>query len=229
MNHSAKTKRLVMLLCASVAMGSSLSAVAAEHPWRSLYGDEILFDVYRDGTRVGNYRTQFSGEPTNWRVQATMKLDIEWLWLRFSYRYLGIEAWKNRQLERLEINIDDDGDQQQLVFNRQGKQLYAEDRAPIALPIFTTHHYDVAVTASTEVLNTLTGNHNQITVESLGMEWLEAGAHQVQAQRYRYHGELKDTDVWYDTKGRWVGLAFIDQRGARIEFKCLMCGLESPL
>ncbi len=101
----------VIATCGAALVAVVLSPALYAHPWQALYGDELLFDVYRDGERVGQYRTQFHGDGEQWRVEAS--------------------------------------------------------------------------------------------------------------------GDLTQTEVWYDPEGRWVGLQFVDQHGADMEFRCRRCAVEA--
>ncbi|WP_207062289.1 DUF6134 family protein [Motiliproteus sp. SC1-56] len=197
---------------------------ASPHPWRDLYGDALIFDVLRDGKAVGRYETRFHGDDRQWRVEARMELDVRWLLWRFSFRYQGIERWRDGRLETLEVRIDEDDDTRRHLFTRQGQWLHSSDGEKIRLPVLPTHHYDAAVVNSERVVNTLTGEVNQVDVEPVGREMLEAEGRRLEAMRYRYRGELDNTDVWYDRKGRWVGLSFLDKKGVEVTFRCRRCG-----
>ncbi len=193
------------------------------HPWRHLYGDGLLFDVYRDGKPVGQYRTDFRGSGTDWSARAQMELNLRWLFWSYRYRYFAVETWKEGELERLYARVDRNGEQQQVSFNRSGDWLESGEGERAKLPILATHHYDVEVVNSTRVLNTLTGKINRVTVRAVGVETRLAAGKKVLAQRYEYRGDLEQTSVWYDLQGRWVGLQFTDERGAEIEFRCRRC------
>lgn len=215
--------------CCFMLLGLLLAANIQANPWRTLYGDQLIFDVYRNGDRVGQYQTEFLGQGDHWRVEARMALDISWLLWDYRYRYQATETWQQGELAGIDIRIDSDGDQQDFSFQRQGKWLLEQQGEKIELPVLATHHYDASVVDHDRVLNTLTGKVNQIRVESLGIETLTAGGKTISAQRYQYSGDLTDTEVWYDLSGRWVGLEFVDQRGANITFKCQRCGYGAPV
>ncbi|MFT5720606.1 MAG: hypothetical protein ACI9W6_000906 [Motiliproteus sp.] len=200
-------------------VGLLLAATAHANPWRALYGDQLIFDVYRNGDRVGQYQTDFLGQGDNWWVEARMELDLKWLFWDYRYRYHATETWQQGQLTGLEVRIDSDGGRQNFSFERQGPWLQGTHGEKIELPVLATHHYDASVVDRDRVINTLTGKVNHIRVESLGIETLSADGKTFSAQRYRYSGDLAQTDVWYDLSGRWVGLEFLDQRGAKVTFK----------
>ena len=47
------------------------------------------------------------------------------------------------------------------------------------------------------------------------------------ATRYRYSGELEQTEVWYDDEGRWLRLRFPGGDGLPIDFICRRCGYRT--
>lgn len=200
-----------------------LSSSVWAHPWRDLYGDQLLFDVYRDGDRIGSYSTRFSGDAQQWRMQAEMKLELRWLLWRYRYHYQGSEYWRGNELQRLEILLDDDGDRSELLFQRDDDRLRAAGLPEVDLPVLPSHHYNKALIASDRLLNTLTGRLNRVEVKSLGQARIEMTTGSIEALGYRYSGDLRDTEAWYDNAGRWVGLRFVDRHGGQVEFRCRSC------
>ena len=73
------------------------------------------------------------------------------------------------------------------------------------------------------VLNTLTGNVNNVTLVAKGREAIATERGDVVATRYAYTGDLVDTEVWYDDAGRWVKLRFMGRDGTPIEYACRRC------
>ncbi len=215
---------LLLILVLSMVNGS-----VQAHPWQSLYGDSLLFDVYRDGEQVGHYLTEFRDNSSGWDVEARMELNIEWLFWTYRYRYSALENWRQGQLQRVQAQVDRNGDENMIAFERNGNWLESGNGDQARLPILATHHYDVDVINSSQVANTLTGRINTITVTPMGLDSLLIEGKTVQAQRYQYQGDLRQTSVWYDLKGRWVGLRFTDQRGAEMEFRCRRCGQGAKL
>ena len=195
--------------------------------WQRLYGDTIEFVVLRNGREVGHYRTEFDYRGRQLRVASTMELQVRWLLWRYRYSYRADEYWRDDQLQGLRAEIDDDGEITRFEFERRGQSLIDQQGEQLPLPVLASHHYNIAVLQQGQVLNTLTGRLNRFEVDDLGMEVLALVDGELQARRYRYRGELHDTEVWYDNDGRWVGLRFNDPRGAQLEFRCRSCKADS--
>jgi hypothetical protein len=159
-----------------------------------------------------------------------MNLDISVLWLlHYRYQYRGREVWQDGTLQSVTRDVSENGKTSGMSLQRQGDELTGVGpTGPVTVPvgILPTHHYNAAVINHESVLNTLTGKVNQVRVEPLPAEQVKAGDRTRRAVRYRYLGELHDTDAWYDQQGRWVKLQFKGSDGSDIELVCQQCGGE---
>ena len=72
------------------------------------------------------------------------------------------------------------------------------------------------------MLNTVTGELNRVEIISRGVETLKSKHGEIIGQRYSYTDDL-DTEVWYDQKGRWVGMEFKGKDGSIITYVCQQC------
>ena len=88
--------------------------------------------------------------------------------------------------------------------------------------IIPTNHWNVAVTKSDRVLNTITGRVNAVRMMDLGSEYLIAEGRTVEARRWAYTGDLQN-EVWYDQDGNWVKMRFDGKDGSTIEYVCRRC------
>ena len=192
----------------------------------ALYGEEILFDVYRDDDKVGFHRVRFSGSGDDLTVRSDFELEIDFLFLTaFRYLYRSEGQWRQGQLERLTATVDDDGEDFAFGVFRDGLQLRIEKAGgtiTMDAPLFPTTHWNAGVLDQSQVLNTLTGLINQVRIEPRARESVTTERGEVPATRYAYTGEL-ETEVWYDDSGRWVKLRFDGRDGSNIEYLCRRC------
>ena len=88
--------------------------------------------------------------------------------------------------------------------------------------ILTTDHWNPSVLDKRQVLNTITGRINAVSIQQCqhGTPSIERAA--PGAVCYQYSGEL-NTRVWYDPAGRWRGLEFTGDDGSRITYVCKRC------
>ncbi|MFN3880834.1 MAG: DUF6134 family protein [Nitrincola lacisaponensis] len=186
----------------------------------SLYGERVEFDVQRSGRSIGSHHLIFSEENEQLRVDVEMNLNIRVLGL-FSYRYVyqATEWWQQGVLQRLQVWVNDNGDETRITAVAEGDQLrLTEGEQTRWLPgdLLTTNHWNSAILAQQTVLNTLTGESSQLSVEYLGEAQAPVGAQEVPVRLYRLGGELKDTQTWYDSEGRWLGMEFSARDDSRI-------------
>lgn len=210
---------------------SCLSPAALGKDWPRLYGDEIRFSIYRKDRPVGNYSVNFIKNGAETIVVSKMDLAIKVFGLlQYNYRYAAQEVWHNHSLQRLSVYIDNNGAKKEMELQRLDDSLVGHgEQGPIQvpLPIATTHHYDAEVVYKDTVFNTITGRENKVNIQFLGPERIQTASGLVDSFRYRYFGELKDTDVWYNQNKQWVKLQFKIQDGSTLKFICETCLTEN--
>ena len=191
-----------------------------------LYGNEIHFDVYREGDRVGFHRVRFTEDEGTLNVRSTFNLKIDFLFFSvFQYRYLSNARWVDGHLEHIIVSVNDDGDEIQMTASRRGDSVHGvgpNGNFTTASPIFPTNHWNAAVIGQTRVLNTLTGRVNTVAITAQEVDTVPTENGSIQATRFAYSGDL-DNEVWYDDEGRWVKMRFTGRDGSTIEYVCSRC------
>jgi len=191
-----------------------------------LYGEELRFSVVRNGEAVGSHIVKFNRDGDEVVVHTDFEIAVDFLFLTaYRYRYDSRARWRGDQLLDLEAVTDDDGDVSVVMARRQ--QDFVEILGPggpisAPSPLFPTNHWHAAVIDQTQVLNTITGRVNRVTIVELGEATVETESGGIPATHYRYAGDL-NTEVWYDPKGRWVKLRFAGEDGSTIEYRCEKC------
>lgn len=192
----------------------------------AIYGDEIRFDVMRNGQSVGWHRTTFFENGTELEVLSVLDLQIDFLFFTaFRFRYESEASWRNGALERLKARTDDDGARSSFEAVRDGASYVIENERETyntRSPVYPTDHWNSAVLQQQRVLNTLTGRINEVQITPVNRETVETERGPVMATRYSYTGDL-ETEVWYDDAGRWVKLRFAARDGSTIEYHCRRC------
>ncbi|NVK20383.1 MAG: hypothetical protein HWE30_16935 [Methylocystaceae bacterium] len=205
---------------------SGITDAFANNPLE-LYGDKIEFDVMRNGEVVGEHITRFSQNGDELRVSSHMNIDISLLFLPvYSFDYAALEKWVAGKMVFLDVNVVDGSDRVAFTAEHQkdGLRVQMDGReTEIMSDIITTNHWNVDVVKDNQVLNTLTGNLNAVTITPMGQEEIDILNGSMKAMRYDYSGDLMDTSVWYDDQGRWVKLRFLARDGSTIEYRCRTC------
>ena len=194
------------------------------------YDNKIGFDVVRNGEVVGQHVTAFSHEGLDLIVESKMNLEITFLSVPvYTFDYRSLEKWSDDVLFHLEVDIKDGADQIKIssLLNTEGLTIIAPSGTyKVRGPIISTNHWNADVVKQSRVINTLTGKINQVKFSNGGEERIPIKGGYVLATRYDYLGELTDTSVWYDAKGRWSKLKFKARDGSIVEYICNTCEPE---
>jgi hypothetical protein len=192
----------------------------------SLYSGPILFDVYRQGEKVGSHRVRFTRKGADLIISSRFDLQIDFLFFTaFRYVYESEERWRSGQLKALTVSVNDDGKIFSLEANRSGNSLTVKnggDAYNVDAPLYLTNHWHAGVLGENRILNTLTGRVNKVTIQPIAREAVETERGEVMATRYAYSGELEN-EVWYDDAGRWVKMRFTGRDGSMIDYICRRC------
>ena len=204
----------------------SVAAGTADADPLRLYGEEILFDVYRNGVDVGSHAVSFDGLPTGYRVESDFAISVRFLGLEvYRFRYRSAELWQQNSLEQIAASVDDNGDLFRFEASRIGPSMridLPEEQTTVPAPVFPTTHWNSGVLAANRVLNTLTGQVNNVAIVRVAQEYVPTEKGDVPAIRYAYSGEF-ETEVWYDAEGRWVKMRFAGTDGSTIDYVCRRC------
>jgi len=200
-------------------------APAAGEPL-ALYGEEIRFDILRKGKTIGSHTVVFrpEGDGVRARSEVNIAFDI-FFFAKYRYSYQSETLWRKDRLERLDVEIEENGKRMRLTALQDGGQLTVNGFGGTAAThpaTFPTEHWNAEALSSRQVLNTLTGRLNEVAIVPGAHELIDTERGPVRAALYRYTGDLT-ADVWYDLEGRWVKLRFKGRDGSLVEYICRKC------
>lgn len=192
----------------------------------SLYGEEILFDVLRDGEPIGNYLVRFKRNGGALRVESRANIEVALLFVSaYRLRHQALETWQDGVFTSLNASTNKDGDFSHVEALRTGKSLEvtgidgAWDADGNVLP---ATHWNMAQIASPVLIHTISGKPTHVSVIEAGIENVAMGDVMRPAHRFVYSGD-EDMETWYDDTGRWVKLRFSAKDGSTIEYVCRKC------
>lgn len=211
---------------------SSLKNCGADHPHYdplSLYGDELIFSVLRNGEPIGTHRVTFDREGDRLVVDSRFEAEVKFLFITaFEYLYQSKSVWRDGCMVELNATTDDNGNRSRVTARLADSRLVIDGpsgRAQGNAGLFPTDHWHSGVLGSDQVLNTITGRVASVSIADLGETRVRVDKGSVPARHYVYSGDLR-TEVWYDTKGRWVKMRFRAKDGSTVEYVCKKCGAE---
>ncbi len=138
----------------------------------------------------------------------------------YRFRYSSEERWLNGELQNVIASTTEKGKTSTVSMQRLGDSMVLQNangevvREQVE---FSSNHWNPGVLSADRLFNTLTAKANVINVEQVGTETLNIADQPIQANHFRYSGELR-VDVWYDAQNRWVKLAFAGSDGSEIEY-----------
>ncbi len=191
-----------------------------------LYGKEIIFDVLRNGEKSGTHRVTFKRNGKNFEVSVNFNLSISFLSLKvYEFSYKSFALWTNDALRKIEAQTDDNGEKTYVT--AKASEAGFSVRTPqktyqVNSNLFPTNHWNSLVLKQKQVLNTITGLINEVSIRDNGFEKVSTERGMINATKYTYTGQL-ETTVWYDQQGRWVKMEFSGKDGSTITYKCKKC------
>ena len=210
------------LFCVGMARAASAEGIDVF----ALYGSDHRLEVLRDGRSVGRHVLRFEPETDGFRVRSELTIEIPFLFLTaYHYSYRSESMWQDGSLQWLRAETDDNGERSTVQAVRDETGLVVEGprgRSVLAEELFPTDHWHAGVLGANRVINTITGQVAEVKILHEGRERIETVDASIQADRYRYSGDLENT-VWYDSLGRWVGMQFTAQDGSTITYRCRSC------
>lgn len=215
-------------LTGALALCSASAAMADVPPARDpllLYGNEIRFDVERDGKPIGQHVVTFTRTDDGVRVESRADVQVDLLFLTaYRLRYQARELWRDGELTSMEASTNDNGDYTyvQAVRDAAGLIVSSPEGTYTAPEILPTSHWNAAVLNGGPMLNTLTGEMDEIRVFYQGFDIVKTRNGPVRARHYLYSGDLNG-EIWFDDEGRWVRLRFRAEDDSIIDYVCRRC------
>jgi len=224
---------------ALIVSGAAVTpATAQEFP----YGQNLTFDVYRNGQPIGQHTLVFQQDGANRTVTIAVDLTVRALGIiAYRYQHNSKEVWSDNALQALEARTDDNGQKYSVSVKRANAGLAVERQSPAVavaaaatsdqglqpstvarevLPasMLPTTHWNVSQVGQSTLLNTQYGTRSRTKITTVGREPVKlANGTTVQATRYHYTGDIR-MDQWFDDRGRWVKSAFPAMDGSSIDY-----------
>jgi len=226
---------LIWLATPTPASSETVVEIAALAPHKAvdpldLYPTGIEFEVYRKGSRIGRHKVKFKQEGDLLIVENEFKVKVKILFVTaYKFVFDAVGTWKDGALVSMKGDVNDNGKKVKIdaVVKEDGKFYTIGKKGEFIADswVYPTNHWNVGAVDQSLVLNTLNGNLAEVAVVRHGIETIETVAGPISAEKFEYTGDLRDTNVWYDSEGRWVKMVFTTKSGETIEYVCRECGV----
>lgn len=213
--HSGRGRWILPALALGLAIGMP-SAGASTLDWR--------FQVQLDGKDIGYH--EFSVEEQDGRrvLETRAEFDVKFLFFTaFRYRHENTEVWSDGCLRSIDAETDNNGDELIVKGERteQGFRV-TENDGQETLPecIQTFAYWNPDVLDADRLLNSQTGEYEDVSVTLEGEDRIEVDGRPVEAVRYRLAVERGDITLWYAADSRvWLALEAPAKGGRTIRYQ----------
>lgn len=183
-------------------------------------GSSLLFTAYRNGSRLGFHRIDFSRSGERLVVDIEIAFDVKLAFIPlYRYRHKNREVWEKSKLISLDTETDDNGTDLEVKAIRKADRIFvdgAEGRLDLPGDTLTTSYWNEAAIERGEWIDTQSGRLVRSTVQKKPVEPILAEGQTVQATRYDLDGDIT-CSLWY-ANSRWVRLHFLGEDGSEIEY-----------
>ncbi len=207
--------------------------------------ERASYSFYRNGVAVGHHVVQTSGSAGRHTVDIDSQVAVRLggQLTVFRYAHHSRETWDGERLISLESRTDDDGKSFRVLASAGAGGMVVRATVPevenaslndrmmgfaptnserlveqvLPADLLPTSWSHARILKQSRLLNSQTGNLQQISVQQLGTDVVQTGQGQIPASRYRLTGMITTLELWYDNRGRWLKSAFRGRDGSAIE------------
>lgn len=208
----AVSASLAVPLCAQESLGSLPEALPP---------DPVVFDVLRDGDKIGEHRLLFEREEGTLKVSVETDMSVKFAFLTvFRYEHKRVERWRDGELESLAGMTNDDGQQYEIsIVRREGHYSRTVNGAEeeISGPVAVDSLWSKDRVTAGKVFSAASDKVYRVRSDTMGTETIQARGGEMQAEHIKLSGEL-DRDLWYDPAGGLLRVRYESDAGETFEF-----------
>jgi hypothetical protein len=215
-----KLKQTISLVTL-IACAATLYQTAAAQEDR---GDKTWqFDVLLDGKPIGYHTFNLADGGGNRVLESKASFDVKFLFINaFSYRHQATEVWNDNCLLSIDATTDANGKLQtvrgQTAEQRFQLQQPEDNDLPACVKSFA--YWNPAVLDAERLLNSQTGQYEDVTVTFEREETVTVADESVDAKRYRLTTRGGDIMLWYSSDTQtWVGLEAPAKGGRTLTYR----------
>lgn len=207
--------RSILLLSVFLGLGLSLDVQAdTEQQWQ--------FRVYLNDREIGYHKVRLIPEEEGRRVSVEASFKVKFLFVTaYRYTHQTEELWQGSCLADIQSRTDDNG-----------KQLFVRANSSSDAFTLTTHdgeqeldgcvrsfaYWDPELLKARRLLNTQTGEYQEVEVLDLGDNPIEIEGEMVDARQYRLLIEDFNIDLWYTPDMHWLALQSVTDGGHQLRY-----------
>jgi hypothetical protein len=230
------TSVLPLLLTASLGLAAPLAALEAaaqataqeairNDATREAAGeaaqDTMVFDVLRDGDKIGEHRVDFERLDGTLKVSVATEMEVSFAFVTlFRYEHKRVERWRDGELESLAGMTNDDGEEFEVsIVRKEGFYSRTVNGAEeeIKEPLSVDSLWSKDRLSAGKLFSVASGESYRVRSNLLGWETIEAGGAAVEAQHVKLSGEV-ERDLWYAASGELLKVQYEGAEGETFEY-----------
>jgi len=189
------------------------------------------FKVLLDSREIGSHQftvSQANGQQT---IQTDASFDVKVLFVNlYRYRHQNTEVWQGNCLRS--INAETDANGKQFSVAGQANDSYfqvntASTETELPACIMTFAYWNPAFLTEDKLLNSQTGEYEDVTITRVGEESLRVNDEAVAAVRYLIDLKAGPITLWYGASDfRWLALESVAAGGRTLRYEPLTIPLS---
>ena len=199
-------------------MQSLIAAAALSVTWPAstaladTYKADWRFEVLLNDKPIGFHSFSLTGDAERQTLTTEAQFDVKFLFINaFRYRHDNTEIWGNGCLDSINATTDSNGDFLSVRGQRFDDSFRLEGQPAEPLPgecIQTFAYWNPDILDSSRLLNSQTGELEEVTVTREDLDAVDINGKTVEAIRYRLLAKSGAITLWYsnDDSRRWLAL-----------------------
>jgi hypothetical protein len=183
--------------------------------------DAMVFDVLRDGDKIGEHRLDFEHLDGTLKVSVATEMEVSFAFVTlFRYEHKRVERWRDGELESLAGMTNDDGEEFEVsIVRKEGFYSRTVNGAEeeIKEPLSVDSLWSKDRLAAGKLFSVASGKSYRVRSNLLGWETIEAGGAAVEAEHVKLSGEV-ERDLWYGAAGDLLKVKYEGAEGETFEY-----------
>jgi hypothetical protein len=197
----------------SLVAAAALSMIwSADTASAQTYQADWRFEVLLNDKPIGFHSFSLTGDAERQTLKTEAQFDVKFLFINaFRYRHDNTEIWGNGCLDSINATTDSNGDFLSVRGQRLEDSFRLEGQPAEPLPgecIQTFAYWNPDILDSSRLLNSQTGELEEVTVTREDLDAVDINGKTVEAIRYRLLAKSGAITLWYsnDESRRWLAL-----------------------
>jgi hypothetical protein len=201
---------LVMLNISTVTASSQ----SKQQSWK--------FKVLLNDKPIGFHEVRIETENNRKTVHTQANFNVRFMYIPvYSYNHETREVWQDGCLLNITSTTDDNGDNF-FINSQKTEQEFAlqtqDGNRSLHGCVRSFAYWDFNMLKSKQLLNTQTGEYQQVSITDMGNDSLSLDQGEIDARHFRLKCENMTIDLWYTMDMQWLALESVTESGAVLRY-----------